>query len=60
MNRHRKILGYIVLASNDRVRLEKWIIEWSEEGYELYGNPFTTGEGGYLELCQPMVKYERE
>lgn len=54
----RKIIDYMILASNNRCHLSRIIKEWSGLGYELWGNPFMNdeGKGQGQEICQTMIK----
>lgn len=54
----RKIKGYIVIAMDDEMKLNDMIIAWSNDGYELYGNPFLNKDKDLIEVCQAMVKYD--
>jgi hypothetical protein len=60
MKPKRILVGYIMVCSNDDKQLCQFVMEWSEEGYELYGSPFVNDEGKGLgqEICQAMVKYD--
>lgn len=55
LQKPKKIVHYIVIASICKDRLSRLISEWSAEGYSLYYGPFVNkGQ----EICQAMVKFE--
>lgn len=60
----KTIKDYIIVSSEDEDLFYTQIVPLSEDGYELYGNPFINKyveeKREIIQFCQAMVKYNKD